>query len=95
MMFGIYLNVISVIVFTIGFASVIVSRKSFLITIIGLETMLLAVNMSLVGFSYLWQNTIGQVLVLFVMSIGAVEIVVGLAILVVHADKTGSVFVDK
>ncbi len=94
-MFGIYLNIISAIVFAISLGAIVAVRKSFLITLISLESMLLAVNLSLVGFSYLWQNSLGQVLVLLVIAVGAVEIVVGLAILVMHYHVTGSIFIDK
>ena len=87
--------IVSSIIFAIAFGSIVMMRKSFLITLISLESMLLSVNLSVIGFSYLWQNTIGQVLALLIISIGAVEIVVGLAILVIHYHVTGSIFVDK
>jgi NADH-quinone oxidoreductase subunit K len=94
-MFGVYLAIVASVIFSLSIGSVIVMRKSFLMTLIALESMLLAVNLALVGFSYFWQNTEGQVLVLLVMSIGAVEIVIGLAILVSYYHIKGSMFVDK
>ena len=94
-MFGIYLAIIGSVIFCLSLGGIVVMRKSFLMTMIALESMLLSVNLVLVGFSYLWQNTTGQVLVLLVMSIGAVEVVVGLAILVSYYHIKGSMFVDK
>jgi NADH:ubiquinone oxidoreductase subunit K len=94
-MLGIYLSIVGSIIFCISFGIIVAMRKSFLMTIICLESMLLSVNLVFIGFSYFWQNTLGQIMVLLVMSIGAVEIVIGLAILVVHYHVKGSIFVDN
>ncbi len=94
-MLGLYLSIVGSVIFIISFTAIITMRKSFLMTIIALEIMLLSVDLVVVGFSYFWQNTLGQVLVLFIISIGAVEIIIGLAILIVYYHLHSSIFVDK
>jgi len=46
-----------------------------------IELMLNAVNLSLVAFSKMWNQTDAQVFVFFIMVVAAAEVAVGLAIL--------------
>ncbi len=73
--------VLSGLLFAIGLAGVIV-RRDLLIMYMCLEIMLNAANLSLVAFSRFSQQIRGQVLVFFVITVAAVEVAVGLALLV-------------
>ena len=83
---GHYLTV-SGILFAIGFAGVMV-RRNLIIIFMSLELMLNAANLSLVAFSRFHLQPSGvpdynaQVFVFFIITVGAAEVAVGLAIIV-------------
>ena len=79
--------VVSAILFTIGFAGVMLRRK-LIVILMSLELMLNAANLSLVAFSRFRVGANGlpdynaQVFVFFVITVAAAEVAVGLALLV-------------
>ncbi|MGI8820041.1 MAG: NADH-quinone oxidoreductase subunit NuoK [Chthoniobacterales bacterium] len=81
-----YLSV-SGLLFTIGFAGVML-RRNIIIIFMSLELMLNAANLSLVAFSRFHVGTNGlpnynaQVFVFFIITVAAAEVAVGLAIIV-------------
>jgi NADH-quinone oxidoreductase subunit K len=83
---GDYLMV-SAILFTVGFAGVML-RRNLIIILMSLELMLNAANLSLVAFSRFRVGTNAlpdynaQVFVFFVITVAAAEVAVGLALLV-------------
>jgi NADH-quinone oxidoreductase subunit K len=79
--------IVSGILFTIGFAGVML-RRNLIIILMSLELMLNAANLSLVAFSRFHVQQTGlpdynaQVFVFFIITVAAAEVAVGLAILV-------------
>ena len=69
----------------------VVVRRSLIMILLGVEVMLNAAAIILVGASLLWQNLDGQAIVLFVFAIAAAEVSVGLAFIVWAYRRTGSV----
>lgn len=67
--------------FTIGAIGVL-TRRNAIVVFMCLELMLNAVNLSLVTFSNMHNNSAGSMFVFFVMVIAAAEAVVGLAIII-------------
>ena len=51
--------------------------------LMGIELMLLAVNMNFIAFSHFHGDLAGQVFVFFILTVAAAEAAIGLAILVV------------
>ena len=77
-------------IFVVGAFGVLV-RRNALIIFMCIELMLNSVNLTLVALSNLWGNLNGQVFVFIVMAVAAVEVAVGLAIvmaIVRHKDTT-------
>jgi NADH-quinone oxidoreductase subunit K len=78
---------VSGLLFSIGFAGVLL-RRNLIIIFMSLELMLNAANLSLVAFSRFRLNSLGepeyhaQVFVFFVITVAAAEVAVGLAIIV-------------
>ncbi len=66
--------------FLIGLA-VVLSRRSAIMMLMGIELMLNAANLNLVAFSNQNPEVSGQIFALFVMVVAAAEVAVGLAIL--------------
>ena len=63
--------------------------------IMSLELMLLAVNLNFIMFSIYLDDIIGQVFVLFILTIAATESALGLAILTTYNNTKHSIFIDK
>nr|QDA21769.1 NADH dehydrogenase subunit 4L [Proschkinia sp. SZCZR1824] len=68
--------------FVIGLAGVILNRKNILITIMSIELLLLAVNLNFTAFSIYLDDIIGQIFVLFILTIAATESAIGLSIII-------------
>lgn len=80
---GISINMylmLSTVIFIIG-AIGVMARRNTIILFMCIELMLNAVNLLLVAFSRLHNDSSGQVFVFFVMAVAAAEVAVGLAIL--------------
>lgn len=90
---------VSGLLFTLGFAGVLL-RRNIIVIFMCLEMMLAAANLSLIAFSRFQvgldglPNYDGQILVFFIITVAAAEVAVGLAIIValfrarrtVHSD---------
>ncbi len=80
---GISINMylmLSTILFIIGAVGVM-ARRNTIILFMCIELMLNAVNLLMVAFSTLHNDSNGQVFVFFIMAVAAAEVAVGLAIL--------------
>jgi len=85
---------LSAVLFTLGMVGVLV-RRSALIVFMSIELMLNAVNLALIIFARLRGAEDAQVLVFFVLVVAAVEVVIGLAIIVDMFRSQDTVDVDE
>ena len=90
-----YILNIVIILFLIGVLGLVLNRKNILITIMSIELMLLAVNLNFVLFSIYLDDVVGQISVLFILTIAATESAIGLAILVVYYRLKNTIRIDK
>ena len=88
-----YLTV-AAILFTLGIFGIFLNRKNVIVILMSVELMLLAVNINLVSFSVFLGDLMGQVFALFVLTVAAAEVAIGLAILVVFFRNRGSIDVE-
>jgi len=88
-----YLTV-SAILFTVGIFGIFLNRKNVIIILMSVELILLAVNLNFVAFSAVLHDLVGQIFVLFVLTVAAAEAAIGLAILVVFFRNRGSIAVE-
>ena len=72
---------LSTILFVIGSAGVLI-RRNAIVMLMSVELMLNAVNLALVGFARQFNDINGQVYVIFVITVAAAEVAVGLALFV-------------
>lgn len=73
--------VLAIVLFAIG-AVTVLTRRTALIALMGVELMLNSVNLMLVTFAGMHNNIEGQTMAFFVMVVAAAEVVVGLSIVV-------------
>jgi NADH-quinone oxidoreductase subunit K len=85
--------VLSAVLFTMGAVGVLV-RRNALIIFMAIELMLNSVNLAFVAFARQHGSIDGQVAVFFVLVVAAVEVVVGLALIVDIFRSRESVDID-
>ncbi|MCH7888272.1 MAG: NADH-quinone oxidoreductase subunit NuoK [Proteobacteria bacterium] len=88
-----YLTV-GAILFTLGIFGIFINRKNIIIILMAIELMLLAVNVNFVAFSAHLGDLVGQVFALFVLTVAAAEVAIGMAIVVVYFRNRGSIEVE-
>ena len=65
-------------------------RRNLIMILLGVEIMLNAASIALVGAALHWRNLEGQAFVLFILAVAATEVSVGLAMIVYAYRRTGS-----
>ena len=89
-----YFLILSAFLFCTGAYGVLARRNSVLV-LMSVELMLNAVNLNLVAFSVTSHNVAGQVFALFVITIAAAEVGVGLAIVLLIYRNLRSPDLDR
>lgn len=92
----IYPLAVAVVLFSLGVYAVLARRNAILV-LMGVELMLAAVGLNLVAFDAFWGEALhsGQVLTVFVITIAAAEIGLGLAIVLLVFRARQTVDVDE
>ena len=90
-----YVLAILVILFFIGILGLVLNRKNILITLMALELILLSVNLNFVVFSVYLDDIVGQIFVLFILTIAATESSIGLALLMVYFKLKNNIHMEK
>ncbi len=85
-----HLLILATILFVLGLACVIAWRNLIMI-LIGIEVMLNAVCLTLVGASAYWQRIDGQVMVIFMMAMTSAEVSISLAMVVYLQRRKNSI----
>ena len=86
-------QVVAALIFMIGVLGVLV-RRNVIVMFMCIELMLNAANLSLLAWSRLWANLEGHVFAFVVITTAAVEVAVGLAIVISLVRNRDSVNVD-
>ena len=94
-----HFQVLSAALFCIGIYGVL-SRRSAVLVLMSIELMLNAVNVNLIGYAVLGdfseaQRALGQVLVVFIITIAAAELALAMAIILRLYRNRSSVNVDE
>ena len=72
-----------------------VARRNLIMILIGVEIMLNAAGLAFIGASLKWQHLDGQAFVIFILTVAASEVAVGLALIVYSYRRTGSVDANR
>jgi len=86
-----YLLITTTSVFVIGLMGIVLNRKNILIIIMSIELLLLAVNLNFAALSIYLDDIVGQIFVLFILTIAATESAIGLAIITVFYRLKNSI----
>jgi NADH-quinone oxidoreductase subunit K len=85
---------LSLVLFSIGMAGIMINRKSVISILMSIEIMMLAVNINFVAFAGYLGDISGQIFVLMVLTVAAAEVAIGLAILVLYFRRRGTIEVS-
>ncbi len=88
-----YYLFLSLALFCIGIMGALMRRNAIII-FMSIELMLNAVNLLMVAFSKMYNDSAAQIFVFFIMVVAAAEVAVGLAIIVMMYRKVHSVDVN-
>jgi NADH-quinone oxidoreductase subunit K len=91
-MFFISLNFI---VFGICFLGIILNFRNILIILMGIELILLSLNLLFIYFSVYLDDLYGQIFSLFILTIAASESAIGLAIIIVYYRIRGNISINQ
>jgi NADH-quinone oxidoreductase subunit K len=89
-----YYLLLSAVIFTIGVLGVVI-RKNPLVMFMSIELMLNAGGLVFAAFTRYFNVVNGQVIVFFILTIAAAEVVVGLAIIVAIYRSRASIDIDE
>ncbi len=85
---------LAVLLFFLG-AACAVARRNLIMILVGVEIMLNAAGLAFVAASLKWQQLDGQIFVIFILTVAAAEVAVGLALIVYSHRRTGSVDANR
>ena len=88
-----YYLALSALLFSMGAIGVLI-RRNPLIIFMSIELMLNSANLAFVAFARTMNTMTGQIIVLFVMTVAAAEVAVGLALIVIIFRNKHSINVD-
>ncbi len=89
-----YFTLLAALIFVIGVAGIFINRKNLIAMLMSIELMLLAVNLNFVTMASMHEGGVraaGQIFVIFIMTVAAAEVAIGLAILVTFFRNRGSI----
>jgi len=88
-----HILIVAGIMFGLGLACALM-RRTLIMILIGVEVMINAVGLVLVGSSAFWQQIDGQVIVVLLMGLTSAEVSISLAMVVYLQRRRGSVVAD-
>lgn len=87
----IFYLILSAILFTMSIVGIFINRKNVIVLLMAIELMLLSVNTNFIAFSYYFNDSVGQIFVLCVLTVAAAESAIGLAIIIVLFRNLNSI----
>ena len=84
----------SLILFLIGVLGFVLNRKNIILMLISIEIMLLAITLLILVSSLIFDDIIGQIYGIYIISIAGAESAVGLAILIAFYRLRGSIAIE-
>jgi NADH-quinone oxidoreductase subunit K len=87
--------ILSSIIFSIGIAGILLNRKTIINVLMSIELMLVSININFVAFSHYLNDIIGQIFTIFILTVAASEVAIGLAIIVIYYRNKNSIDINE
>jgi NADH-quinone oxidoreductase subunit K len=85
---------LSLFLFVVGSFGMFLSRKHVIIILISLELLILSINLNFIIFSVFLDDLLGQIYALLILTCGAAESALGMALLIVFYRLRGGIAID-
>ena len=85
---------LSLILFIVGVIGFVLNRKNIILMLISIEIMLLAITLLILVSSLSFDDVLGQIYAIYIISIAGAESAIGLAILVAFYRLRGSIAIE-
>jgi NADH-ubiquinone oxidoreductase chain 4L len=85
---------LALIIFLIGILGFVLNRKNIIMMLISIEIMLLAITLMILISSLGFEDIIGQIYAIYIITIAGAESAIGLGILVAFYRLRGSVSIE-
>ena len=86
---------VNLIIFLICLLGVFLNFRNILIILMGIELMLLSLNLNFIYFSLYLDDLYGQLFSLFILTIAASESAIGLAIIIIYYRIRGNILINQ
>jgi len=81
--------------FFTGLFGILYNRNSILVVLMGIEMALLGLNLSFIFYSILFNDLLGQIFALFILTVAAAEASIGLAIIIAYFKVYGGILINQ
>jgi NADH-ubiquinone oxidoreductase chain 4L len=85
---------ISILLFLIGILGFVLNRKNIILMLISIEIMLLSITFLILITSLTFEDIIGQVYAVYIITIAGAESAIGLGILVAYYRLRGNIIIE-
>jgi len=79
----------------IGLLGIVLNRRNILIILMGIELVLLSLNLNFISFSIYFDDLYGQLFSLFILTIAAAESSIGLAVIIIYYRVRKNISVNQ
>jgi NADH-quinone oxidoreductase subunit K len=86
---------VNIFIFIFGIFGIVLNQHSVLTVLICLELILLSLNLNFITFSVYFDDILGQLFSLFILTVAAAESAIGLAIIIIYYRVRGNITIDK
>ena len=86
---------VNLIIFLICLLGIFFNFRNILIVLMGIELMLLFLNLNFIYFSLYLDDLYGQLFSLFILTIAASESAIGLAIIIIYYRIRGNILINQ
>jgi NADH-ubiquinone oxidoreductase chain 4L len=86
---------LSLIIFLVGIIGFVLNRKNIVLMLISIEIMLLAVTFIILISSFSFEDLLGQIYAVYIITIAGVESAIGLGILVAYYRLRGDITIEN
>lgn len=80
--------------FFTGLLGILYNRNSVLIVLMGIEMSLLGINLNFISFSIIYNDLLGQIFALFILTVAAAEAAIGLAIIIAYFKVYSNILIS-
>ncbi len=77
-------KILSLLLFFLSFYGIIFNRKNLILTLIFLELCFLSINLLLIFIAYIYADIVPQIILIYILTLTAIETAVGLALFIVY-----------